>query len=490
MHLQDKTIEHMAPLMTQSSQEQIIGRWSLYFETKQLVWSESCKRLFALSACPDENLEPFFAQIHPDDRIRVEDHFKSLFSLQTENFQDEFQLPQHDNPFNKWIRINGMVVRNLQGEPILATGMIVDISPQKTEEIRNSNFLLFFQSVYQHSNLGIAITDAKGAFEQCNPTYANMLGYTEAELRQLDFTRLIHPEDLEENLTAVKQVLSGKSNHFSIENRYVHKDGHSIWVHKHGWFLLDKLSQRQHLVAFVIDISKRKMAELQLLESQLICNLVLTGSALGVWDTDMTTGECRFDERCCLMLGFGLTEMPTKIQTWLELIHPGDRQAFEQALNEDLTKNSGAINIEYRIRHKEGHWIWVQALGELLLDSDGKPVRATGTHLNITDRKRIATEGTELLRQVESLIQQLEQKTDKNHDLTRQTEIAPQHLSLRNREVLALIAEGLTSSEIAGRLGIAYETVVTHRRIIMRKLGLKNKAELIRYALKHNLSSH
>ena len=82
-----------------------------------------------------------------------------------------------------------------------------------------------FRKIYRNTSIGIAITDWKGHFQQCNPAFCRLVGYSEDELRAIDFSSLIHPEDHEANLAEIRLLKSGKIPHFQIENRYVRKDG-------------------------------------------------------------------------------------------------------------------------------------------------------------------------------------------------------------------------------------------------------------------------
>ncbi len=125
-----------------------------------------------------------------------------------------------------------------------------------------------------------------------------------------------------------------------------------------------------------------------------------------------------------------------------------------------------------------------------VLAGDGTIRKFVAVMHDITDRKRLTQEGAELLRKIELLIQKAgnfdndsAEATDKNGDGRSDTP----SLSTRQREVLILVAQGLTSAEIAERLAIAPTTVVTHRRDLMEKLNLRGVAELTRYAIEHRL---
>jgi PAS domain S-box-containing protein len=124
----------------------------------------------------------------------------------------------------------------------------------------------------------------------------------------------------------------------------------------------------------------------RLRESESRMKLALEGADLGTWDWDITTGHVTFNERWAEMLGYRLEEIEPHKSVWERLVHPDDRP---QAMS------SG----EKRLRHKSGDWIWVLDRGRVIArDGDGKPLRACGTHLDITERKRLEQKVIELER--------------------------------------------------------------------------------------------
>lgn len=114
-----------------------------------------------------------------------------------------------------------------------------------------------FRNIFLHAGIGIAITDLEGRFLRCNPAYCSFLGYSEEELRGLTVPKLVHPDDLARNMVEVEQVLSKELSWFEIENRYCHKDGHEVWVHKFVSVLRDDAGRPTSFFALVTDVTER-----------------------------------------------------------------------------------------------------------------------------------------------------------------------------------------------------------------------------------------
>lgn len=298
---------------------------------------------------------------------------------------------------------------------------------------------------------------------------------------------VLHPEDRERIEQVIVSACENRIDRFHDEHRVVGPDGGVRWVAVSGLAQSDAQGHLYAMAGTVIDITQHKAAEVALEESRLQLSLALAGAELGTWDVDIPTGRSIYDERYCAMLGYRVEEIEPTLDGWQRQIHPDDLAIVNEAIRAHLAGETCRYDVEYRLRHKAGHWVWVLARGKVTYDAAGRPLRATGTLLDITDRKRVATEGADLLRKIEALLAGLDRRRNGAQNSHHEDSSAQVRLSPRNRQVLGLVAAGLTSAEIAQRLGISNETAMTHRRNLMRKLGLRNKAELIRYALRRNL---
>jgi len=130
-------------------------------------------------------------------------------------------------------------------------GIGVDITERKRAEEALQESEDRFRKIFENAGIGIAITDWEGRFQQCNPAYCTLLGYTEEELRQIKFTSLIHPEDRKTNLAKIRLLQAGEVPSFEIDNRYVRKDGQPVWVHKFVSILPDATGNPKYLLALI-----------------------------------------------------------------------------------------------------------------------------------------------------------------------------------------------------------------------------------------------
>ena len=136
---------------------------------------------------------------------------------------------------------------------------------------------------------------------------------------------------------------------------------------------------------FYLKITKNQE---NLIESEEKLSLTIEGGELGTWFWDIETGEVEFNERWAGMLGYSLSEIEQKVETWDKHIHPDDRDLVYSNLNDHLNGNTDHYEVEHRLKNKNNNWIWVLDKGKVTKrDEDGKPLKAYGTHLDITKRK-------------------------------------------------------------------------------------------------------
>jgi PAS domain S-box-containing protein len=118
-------------------------------------------------------------------------------------------------------------------------------------------------------------------------------------------------------------------------------------------------------------------------------DLVVQGAGLGTWDWFVASGRVAFNERWARMLGYELHEIEPTVKGWERLVHPEDMPRVMELLTAHLEGRSPEYRCEHRLLRKDGSWAWVLDVGRVMeRDSDGKPTRASGVHVDISERKR------------------------------------------------------------------------------------------------------
>jgi diguanylate cyclase (GGDEF)-like protein/PAS domain S-box-containing protein len=118
-------------------------------------------------------------------------------------------------------------------------------------------------------------------------------------------------------------------------------------------------------------------------------NNVIDGTDAGTWEWDITTGEVHVNERWATMLGFDLETLgPVTVDSWRQQLHPDDIPTVIGKLDACFSGQSGVYEVDFRMRHRTGHWVWISARGNVIeRDAGRSPLRMAGTHQDITARK-------------------------------------------------------------------------------------------------------
>ena len=146
----------------------------------------------------------------------------------------------------------------------------------------------------------------------------------------------------------------------------------------------------------------QKKVEAALRESERRLELALESAGLGLWDHNLKTGEVIRNKRWAEMLGYTLEELGADAQTWKNLIHPDDLPMVVKIARDHEEGKIPFFKVEHRLRAKNGEWKWVLNWGKVVeRDENGRPVRATGTHLDITERKQEEEERLKLEAQIQ-----------------------------------------------------------------------------------------
>ena len=237
----------------------------------------------------------------------------------------------------------------------------------------------------------IIAIDNRGLITFWNPQAEKIFGWKEAEVlgKRLSDTIIpsYHKNAHEKGMNDYHQTGRGPVLNKMLELPAVNIKGEEFQIELS--IIPVKQGDTEFFCSFIRDISDRKKNEEALKASQELWKFALEGAGDGVWEYNFQTKEVFFSKQYKSMLGYQDEEFLNVPDEWLSRIHPDDLEMIEQA---DKAYSSGEINShqrEYRIRHKNGHWIWVLDRGMLVNRTpEGLPERIIGTHSDITDRKQ------------------------------------------------------------------------------------------------------
>lgn len=162
-----------------------------------------------------------------------------------------------------YVRENIRVVRDDAGGVASYEGSVEDITARREAELALRESEERFRSIFDFAPLGIALVNREGRLLMINSVFQNLLGYSLPELKEMTFADFTHPDDLETDLALYQELYAGGRETYSLEKRYIHRDGHTVWVSLTVSIVRDEEGEPQHAVSMVKDISGRKQVERQ-----------------------------------------------------------------------------------------------------------------------------------------------------------------------------------------------------------------------------------
>ncbi len=141
----------------------------------------------------------------------------------------------------------------------------------------------------------------------------------------------------------------------------------------------------------VRDVTEQKQSERKYHESRQQLAMALESANMGIWAVDLTTGRQSMDVRAAEIAGYSPGDFSGTAEEWRSLVHPDDLGAVTEAIRSHLDGASPSYDAEYRLRHKEGRYVWVHSAGRIAKrDRDGNPLFVTGVMHDITGKKEVA----------------------------------------------------------------------------------------------------
>ncbi len=206
--------------------------------------------------------------------------------------------------------------------------------------------------------------------------------------------------------------------------------------------------------SIAVDITESKQSERALAASERRLALALRATNDGLWDWDLTTGRAFFSERYKSILGYGFDEFPDSYVEFRDRVHPDDRERVEAVIAEFHATTRDRFEEEFRMRHKDGHFVNIVSRGYLMRDEAGKAVRLTGTHTDVTELRAVQAQ----LVQANKLraVGQLAGGTA--HDFNNLLQVIQSSIELVRRkiepghEVQPFLASALKATERGGKL--------------------------------------
>ncbi|MBF0131910.1 MAG: PAS domain-containing protein [Magnetococcales bacterium] len=285
------------------------------------------------------------------------------------------------------------------------TGVLIDLVHENETIHRNLSTVLADlerQKFALDQHAIVSIADTQGRITYANDHFCLVSGYQREELLGKDH-QIVNSgwHDKKFFRTMWETITQGQVWHGEICNRK--KNGNLYWVAATIVPFIGDNGQPFQFVAIRTDITTQRVMENALRESEQRLQIALDASNTGLWDWNPQTDQAYFSEHWLHMLGYQKGEIKENGQEWLGLIHPEDVALVQKRLEIHMRGETPTYQVEFRMRHRQELWKWIFSTGKVTeRDAEGHPIRMTGIHIDVSERKRVEQELKSAMEQAEA----------------------------------------------------------------------------------------
>jgi len=378
-------LRQQATLLSNAERIGHMGSWDMDLINDQLIWSQGTYRLFGIT--PEElqgGLSVFLNLVLPEDRPQLLRAHRASDHSTTGILDVEYRIRRPDGVI-RWLYERGHVEFDQTGTAVRRLGMVMDITEQKNAETALRQSEERFRQLFRDAATGIAVTTLDGRFLEANTAYCQMVGYSPAELQQLDFTTLTHRDDRPQNQVLTQALLKGQRDSFIIEKRYLAKSGAIIWCRLSVSLQRDAVGQPVSMIGVAEDITQQRQAEVALQRSQALLRVACDISGTGAWWVDLPEQTLTWSDKMYDILEWPQEQTP-EVAAVIQCYVPGDREQLVAAFKACIHTGT-SYDLSLRVTTAQGNLRWTRSIGEAVRDASGQIVRVQGAFQDISAQK-------------------------------------------------------------------------------------------------------
>ena len=258
----------------------------------------------------------------------------------------------------------------------LAQGMTADLERLAIVAKRTSN--------------SVVITDLQRRITWVNDGFTRLTGYTLDEVLGKVPGSFLQSEETDASIRRViaQELTALRASHHVIRNR--HKDGHHYWLEFEILPLYNSNGEATGYMGVQSDVTAQVEAREALAREKDRAENILSGTNVGTWESNLITGESRWNDRWHTMMGYSRGEVVPHADGFLQkVLHPDDAVRMNNAMQSCVSGSMESYSCEVRVRHKDGHWMWILSRARVMSRSkEGRAEWIGGVHTDISDSKQ------------------------------------------------------------------------------------------------------
>ncbi|MHC1704105.1 MAG: PAS domain S-box protein [Tenuifilaceae bacterium] len=275
-----------------------------------------------------------------------------------------------------------------------------DITQRKIAEKNLAERELQYRLFFESDLIGMAETSIQKNWINFNNKLCKILGYIPQELSKKTWEQITHPDDLAEELRLFNNVLVHKNNGYNIEKRFIKKDGSTVYCNVSVKAIINPNGNITHLVKLIEDISARKQAEKELVESRATLRRAQQIAHLGIFSWNLSVKYLTINDEIISILGWKKSEGPFTIDKFINQISPEKRLIVEKIID-DAKKgivNTESIEIPILFRSKETKYIQINVGFNIKNSIDVSEIVVTIADINEVKRAELALQEANALK--------------------------------------------------------------------------------------------
>lgn len=265
---------------------------------------------------------------------------------------------------------------------------------------------------FENSGTGMAHTRLDGHWIRINRSYCELLGYSHDEVVMRHWRDFTHPDDIAHDLEVMDRLTSGEVDFHTMEKRYLHKQGHTVWVLLSVSMIRHPDGSPDYMIVVAQDITERKTIEEALSTSERLLSHAQALAQMAGWRYDAARREFTSLGNAHMIMG-----IPRAVFSDLDMVaatHPDDRERMQKAWAAAFRLGK-PYDIEYRL-NLVGDWRWVSVRAEFERDANGRVTVGLGMLLDITEHKRAEQQIQQLNASLEERIRERTQALKAAYD--------------------------------------------------------------------------
>ena len=316
-----------------------------------------------------------------------------------------------DDGHQELLETTKVPVFNELGNMVGVLGIGHDITAERNAQIELEESKRRYQDLVESTHDWIWEVDAQGVYVYVSPRIENLLGYRQDEIIGKTPFDLMPPDEAQKIGETFSAIAAERKSFNSLININQHRDGHLVVLETSGVPVFGKTGEFLGYRGTDRDVTQRKKNEEALRISEERFELAMRAANDGLWDWDLQTNQVYYSPRWKAMLGYQDDELENSFDTWELLVDSEGKDRTLELIDECMHGEKDGFVIEFRMRHKDGHWVDVLVRSIVIRDENKTPVRMVGTHVDITERKQLENNLERLVHERTAALEDQEERT-------------------------------------------------------------------------------